>query len=459
MILDTPPQDHYDVIIIGSGPAGISTALQLANNPAIRIAIIETGLLEHDSGILDLAQVELVGELADDYFPMHTQRCFGGSSTIWGGFCAVLEQRAFMDQSWPIEYDELTRWYPAAAKVVEVPESVHRTPYTSLQNTEDLVYKPFYLSPPVRFNKKYRGFIEAHPNIHLILGTTCTRLSVREGTVESVNLKRSVAPYDEQMPLSADRFVLACGGIGNPSLLQLSGFAESLPVGLGLMEHPHLYAVADMHLYHDRILDVMERKVPVVHALQLSDAYCIEHGLLSFSADFNPEQLTTEPLMGQRRDTILTPVTLRTEVAPHPDCYVALSDQRNALDLPRSRVGFRFHCEELARESWTHFSQALLRSGLGRPSTLMPEFKPAGGGHLMGTTRMGLSAEDSVVDANCKVHTTDNLYIAGSSIYPAGGASHPTYTIVAMSLRLGDHLGSLSQTPRTVRVSEEPANG
>jgi len=41
----------------------------------------------------------------------------------------------------------------------------------------------------------------------------------------------------------------------------------------------------------------------------------------------------------------------------------------------------------------------------------------------MGTTRMGLSAADSVVDSNCRVHTTDNLYVAGSSVFPAGGAS------------------------------------
>ena len=60
----------------------------------------------------------------------------------------------------------------------------------------------------------------------------------------------------------------------------------------------------------------------------------------------------------------------------------------------------------------------------------------------MGTTRMGLSTADSVVDSNCRVHTTDNLYVAGSSVFPAGGASNPTYTMVAMALRLGAHLAS-----------------
>lgn len=455
MILDKVTQDHYDVIIIGSGPAGISTALELANNPSIRIAIIESGLREHDESILNLSRVELVGELPDDFFPMHTQRRFGGSSTIWGGFCAVLEKRAFLDQSWPIAYDELERWYPEAAKVVEVPENVYRRSTARFENTADIVYKPFYLSPPVRFNQKYGAFIEQHPNIYLILGATCTGLQAHGERVDAVRLKQSSPPHRELTILSADRFVLACGGIGNPRLLQLSGFDQRLPVGLGLMEHPHLYAVADMYLDHDRITQVLENRSPVVHALQLSDDYCVKHGLLSFSADFNLEQLVDQPLMGKRHSSILTPVTLRTEIPPHPDCYVELGEKRNALGEPWTRVGFQFHCEEQAQESWLHFSRALLKAGLGRPSTLKPTFKPAGGGHLMGTTRMGLTADDSVVDGNCKVHTTDNLYVAGSSIYPAGGASHPTYTIVAMALRLGNHLASLAQPARTVGVSGE----
>ena len=48
-----------------------------------------------------------------------------------------------------------------------------------------------------------------------------------------------------------------------------------------------------------------------------------------------------------------------------------------------------------------------------------------------------------VVDPNCKVHGVDNLFVAGSSVFPTGGASNPTLTLVALALRLGDHLKSL----------------
>ena len=63
-----------------------------------------------------------------------------------------------------------------------------------------------------------------------------------------------------------------------------------------------------------------------------------------------------------------------------------------------------------------------------------------GGNHHMGTTRMSDDPRRGVVDRNARVHGTDNLYIAGSSVFPTSGAANPTLTIVAMTLRLADHL-------------------
>lgn len=442
MILNEPKHRHYDVIILGSGPAGITTALELSKDPSLTIAVIESGLLEPHPTIQALASVQLHGDLPDDYFPMHTQRCFGGTSTIWGGFCAVLEKRAFTAQEWPIPYQELNRWYPAAARIIELPEAAYRQPTVAIEGTSELVYKPFYVSPPVRFNKKYHSFFQHHPRVDLILGSTGFRLITQGRTVTALELRDSLGPQLSPTFVSADTFVLACGGVGNPRMLQLSDIVGQMPVGRGLMEHPHLYAVADMYLDRDRLPVGAEEDPHLVHALQLSDSYCVENGVLSFSADFNQRQMTPTVLLGKRREMLHTPVTIRAEIAPDFRNSVGDSDQRSYLGAPLPRVDFHYRYRDLASESWHLFGKALLRSGLGRPSVLQPEFKLHDGGHLMGTTRMGLSAADSVVDSNCRVHTTDNLYVAGSSVFPAGGASNPTYTIVAMALRLGAHLAS-----------------
>ena len=62
----------------------------------------------------------------------------------------------------------------------------------------------------------------------------------------------------------------------------------------------------------------------------------------------------------------------------------------------------------------------------------------------MGGTRIGNNPKDSVVDKNLKVHGIDNLFINGSSVFRTGGHSHPTYTIVKLALRLGEHLSKLN---------------
>jgi choline dehydrogenase-like flavoprotein len=53
---------------------------------------------------------------------------------------------------------------------------------------------------------------------------------------------------------------------------------------------------------------------------------------------------------------------------------------------------------------------------------------------------MSSSEADGVVDKNCCVFGVPNLYIAGSSVFPTGGQANPTLTIVALALRLADHL-------------------
>ncbi len=63
-----------------------------------------------------------------------------------------------------------------------------------------------------------------------------------------------------------------------------------------------------------------------------------------------------------------------------------------------------------------------------------------GGPHHMGTTRMSADPNHGVVDADCRMHTVDNLYIAGSSVFATGGYANPTFTLVALALRLADKL-------------------
>jgi choline dehydrogenase-like flavoprotein len=66
-----------------------------------------------------------------------------------------------------------------------------------------------------------------------------------------------------------------------------------------------------------------------------------------------------------------------------------------------------------------------------------------GGWHQMGTTRMHRSPKQGVVNENCQVHGISNLFIAGSSVFPTSGNAGPTLTIVALAIRLADHVKRL----------------
>ncbi len=63
-------------------------------------------------------------------------------------------------------------------------------------------------------------------------------------------------------------------------------------------------------------------------------------------------------------------------------------------------------------------------------------------GHHLCTTRMSDKPEDGVVDKNLKVHSIDNLYCAGSSVWTTAGVVNPTFSIAAFSIRLAEHLSS-----------------
>jgi choline dehydrogenase-like flavoprotein len=65
----------------------------------------------------------------------------------------------------------------------------------------------------------------------------------------------------------------------------------------------------------------------------------------------------------------------------------------------------------------------------------------------MGTTRMSADPTTGVVDANTKLHALENLYIGGSSVFATSGHANPTYTIVQLALRQGDHLHERLENP------------
>jgi choline dehydrogenase-like flavoprotein len=84
--------------------------------------------------------------------------------------------------------------------------------------------------------------------------------------------------------------------------------------------------------------------------------------------------------------------------------------------------------------------ETLEAARFGRIETIEQRAPDPNAHHHAGTTRMSENPADGVVDANCRVHGVDNLYLAGASVFPTAGYANPTLTILALSLRLAGHL-------------------
>jgi choline dehydrogenase-like flavoprotein len=78
--------------------------------------------------------------------------------------------------------------------------------------------------------------------------------------------------------------------------------------------------------------------------------------------------------------------------------------------------------------------------GIGEVNPGAGEPRYTDASHHMGTTRMSREPRTGVVNRDCRVHGVDNLYLAGSSVFPTAGHANPTPTIVALALRLAAHL-------------------
>jgi choline dehydrogenase-like flavoprotein len=138
------------------------------------------------------------------------------------------------------------------------------------------------------------------------------------------------------------------------------------------------------------------------------------------------------------------------EQAPAPDSRVFLTGAKDALGMPRVALDWRV--SDLTRRTMKVFADRagaeFSRLGLGElivDDWLDREDSDWRGQigdtiHQMGGARMADDPAQGVVDRNCQVHGIGNLSIASSAVFPTGSFSNPTLTILAIAIRLADHL-------------------
>lgn len=405
---------------------------------------------------------------------------------------------------WPFDRPHLEPWYRRAQALCRLgPWDYQAERWTApdaplLPLPPDLVRTVVFQFGPLGTFRDRLAAVARAERLVVLLGATALEL-VTDGEPGRIEQVRACRPGGE-FTVGADRFVLAAGGLENPRLLLLSRGAH--PRGLGnehdlvgrfFMEHlgvdagvwwptdpawlarAGLYAMRNAAgtrvwckiapspeaLRREGLLNSSFYVFPVSRSRLTPGARALvalkrARGLVPRPPETRgwARQLTADVpgalRFAAQRLSSAPPAAFRLEAmseqAPNPQSRVTLGTTLDPHGQPAARLEWR--TGELDRRSIRGaqglLDEALRRAGLGRlEGRLGEEHPPAvfnGQWHHLGTTRMHVDPRQGVVDADGRVHGVRNLYLAGGSVFPTGGYANPTLTIVALALRLADHL-------------------
>tara|TARA_R110002110_G_scaffold239506_5_gene455467 strand:- start:3066 stop:4661 length:1596 start_codon:yes stop_codon:yes gene_type:complete len=420
------------------------------------------------------------------------------------------EKRDWVPYSgWPVTREELNPFYDRARDICQIKSGAFDDPAawqaggTPMPLAGSEVETRFFLySPPTRFGQVYRSAIKQAKNITCYLNSNVMEIVPAANGTQVAHLDVGTLS-GVRFTIKPKSCVLACGGIENARMLLVSNSVmktglgnENDVVGRFFMEHPHVGSPASF-VVTDK--DFVASWYRTYTKMRTQAGTVMIRGCLMFSPDYlrRTESLGTvitfapaSPVMAEpeapvagasdeekakaakaaARDAGLrnvlqlarstnsraTPsdeigwrfgVGCATEQAPDPASRITLSDQKDALGLPRTRLDW--HLKKSDADNLRGNLMAVARAfggwGEGRVQLLFPERDAwteaeGWGNHHLGTTRMGSDPKLSVADGDCRVHGMSNLFIAGSSLYPTGATVNPTLTIVALAVRLSDHL-------------------
>lgn len=513
MILSQSKWSHLkevaaEVVVVGSGAAGISLALEL-ESLGRSVVLLEAGEEQYTPDSQELYSGDSVG-IPLPYGLMGSRlRFLGGSTNCWGGGCGELDEIDFIQRDWvefsgwPILREELTFWYKKATQFLSLdyPSSKPSGFAPNYRAIKGMDTRCLSATPILRFKDDFKDRIERSERITLLTGANCTNLSF-VGITGSVSGFVVESYGGVSCKVIGSQYILASGGIENARIL-LNSYEQTesaLPrndnTGRYFSDHP-VAPSATVLGYHDsvdrlgvasvfdrsqarnlnfpyftvpfrvqekeRILNgaVQFGRVGVENHPSVNAAWRLMNAYKGNSSNFeydDVKKVVSNPVrvfqaaMNRRSGSGTTRMAMRFQIeqSPNPESTISLSIDRDRFGLRKVKLDWNFTDLERRTVDVINFyvsknlateDQGILKldRGLLSDRNKLPE-DLRGGQHHSGATRMAATKDAGVVDSNLKVFEAENLYITGSSVFPTNGWVNPTLSIIAISIRLANHL-------------------
>ncbi len=454
------PRDRgpYDVCVIGSGFAGLTLAQRVVDGGRTAV-VLEAGTRPGAPDAGTAEAFDFVNAGASPY-PVNRSRviALGGTSHHWTGSVNRLRPTDFrvrsefgMDVDWPLTYAELAPWYCEAERilaatgdpVVEGAEPPRECTYPfrldERYEMPDVSFRrrpvPFFAVPrsrrqgdgeAVRLGAVELPRFESRPGAELLAARPVTELVTTDGP--RVDHARVRLADGSEERVFARTFVVAAGVFESPSLLLRSrsqGFPDGLGNGRDLV---------------GRFLAAHPSYIWSIHSPAQPGLTQGIHRTYAFNDDFRSRGLNACHFQLHIDGSEWVNWKAQPEMEPRPENRVRLSaSRRNGLGLPLMEVHFGLSPRDLrtVEESMPFLRTQVRALGVGRHRL---ERGMRWRYHPSGTCRMAADESAGVVDRDQRVFGVENLYVSGASVFPTAGTSNPTLSVVALSLRLGDHL-------------------
>lgn len=427
--VEAAPLLDTDVCIVGSGPAGMTVALELERR-GVDCILLESGGRHVEAPRQALNATTQVG-VSTDATDSNRIRALGGTSALWGGMCRRLDAEDFErrpwvpDSGWPIALGDLLPYYQRAHEILGLPPpdyELRKNDPLALSGPDFQNVVFFFDREPLRFGPRFGPHLEKSEKISLYLDATVQSIDTDDAGQRVTSVR--VATLDQKrFQVRARRYVIAVGAIETARLLLSSDGTQKHGLGnqrdlVGRYFHQHaVFTVPRLFAFDFDARSRLRRESDRVYVTALRPETAREQGLLSFHVllvgtglakaearaavlgrglaaqariwwqrrmhDYKQphddaaigryvgrleHQLTAEKTRSDPELANFSDIEVRPEQAPNPDSRITLGTERDALGMRRAIMDWRL-CrldEDSLQRGLKLLARSVALNGIGR---------------------------------------------------------------------------------------------